>query len=111
MCEQVGLRLSVVQFGRLELLVLALGRTAYALAVLALLGRVLLPVSFPVPGVLILSFLELALLPLHLRGGGPLELHTHGVKPLRAVELHDMEQVYHYLCLRELLLDNAHHAV
>ena len=71
----------------------------------------LLLVSFPVPGVLILLLLELALLPLHLCSVGSLELHAHGVKPPRAVELHDMEQVYHHLCLRELLLDNAHHAV
>jgi len=48
MCEQVGLRLFVAQFGRLELLVLALGRTAYALAVLALLrklGMLLKPIT------------------------------------------------------------------
>ena len=111
MGQQIGFRLSVTQPGWLKLLVLALGRTAYALAVLALLRRVLLPVLLPVPGILLLSFSELALLLLYLRSIGSLELHAHSVKPLRAVELHDMEQVYHYLCLRELLPDDAHHAV
>ena len=37
MCEQVGLRLSITEFMGLKLLVLALGRTAYALAAPALL--------------------------------------------------------------------------
>lgn len=35
----------------------------------------------------------------------------NSVKPLGAEELHDVEQVDDYLCLRELLLDDAHHAV
>ena len=111
MREQVGLRLSVAQLGRLELLVLALGRSAYALAVLALPGRMLLPVLLPVLGIAFLFLLELAFLPLDLRGVGALELHAHCVKPLRAVELHDVEQVDDYLRLRELLPHDAHHAV
>ncbi len=111
MGKQIGFRLSVTQLGWLKLLVLALGRTAYALAVLALFGWMLFLILLPVPGIPILSLLELPLLPPDLRSVGPLELHAHSVKSLRAVELHDMEQVYHYLCLRELLLDNAHHAV
>ena len=111
MCEQVGLRLFVAQFGWFKLLVLALGRTAYALAVLALLGWVLLLISFSVPGIPLLSFLELAFQPLYLGGVGPLEFHAHSVKPLRAVELHDVEQVNDNLCQRELLPHDAHHAV
>ena len=111
MCQQVGLGLSVAQLVRLKPLVLALGRAANALAVLALFRRMLLPVSFSVPGILLLSLLELALLPLDLRGVGALEFHPHRVKPLLAIELHDVEQVDDYLRLRELLLDDAHHTV
>jgi len=111
MRQQVCFCLAIAELFRLKLLILALGRTANALAVLALPGRVLFPVFLPVPGVSLLSFLERALLPLEFRDISTLELHAHSVKPLGAEELHDVEQVDDYLCLRELLLDDAHHAV
>ena len=111
MGQQVGLGLAVAQPERFKLLVLALGRTSYALTILALLCRMLLLVSFSVSGILLLSLLELTFLPLDLRGVGTLELHPHRVKPFLAVELHDMEQVDDDLSFRESFLDDSHHAV
>ena len=76
MRQQVCFCLAIAELFRLKLLILTLVRTAYALAVLALPGRVLLPVFLPVSGIPLLSFLERALLTLEFRDISTLELHA-----------------------------------